>query len=237
MYVSIMCIKYYDNIVNFLAKSSTMARKTKEAAYATKLSLIEAAIDCFAKQGVSATSLASIASHAGITRGAIYWHFKNKIDLLKEVWFKSDQELEELLQELALLYPDNPLEQLKHFLTQLLQSLADNPRRRKIFEILYHKCEFVGEMQGASELQQKLRLEEYPKIEEILQSCITLGQLPKRLDVKRAAIVMRAYISGIIENWLFSPQSFDIKQMAARFVASLLDMLQLSPSLLHSAQD
>ncbi|KSB87046.1 hypothetical protein LFZ31_05135 [Salmonella enterica subsp. enterica serovar Newport str. S09097] len=39
------------------------------------------ALRLFSQQGVSATSLAEIANAAGVTRGAIYWHFKNKSDL------------------------------------------------------------------------------------------------------------------------------------------------------------
>ncbi|KMV73799.1 hypothetical protein AI29_12660, partial [bacteria symbiont BFo2 of Frankliniella occidentalis] len=71
-----------------------MARKTKAQAQETKSLLIEAAIDCFASRGVSATSLSEIAEHAGMTRGAIYWHFKNKTELFKEIWVNSDEEID-----------------------------------------------------------------------------------------------------------------------------------------------
>ena len=42
---------------------------------------------------------------------------------------------------------------------------------------------------------------------------------------------MRSYISGLMENWLFSPQSFDLKEEARSYVAILLEMLQLCPTL------
>ena len=58
-----------------------MARKTKRQAQETKQQIIDAALRLFTVQGVSATSLSDIASAAGVTRGAIYWHFKNKVDL------------------------------------------------------------------------------------------------------------------------------------------------------------
>lgn len=232
MYVSIKSNDYSNNYEEVKAKLSTMARKTKAQALETKSQLIEAAIDCFANQGVSATSLADIATHAGMTRGAIYWHFKNKTDLFKEIWVNSDEECDALHQEFAALYPNDPLGQLKHFLTSFLQSLVVDQRRRNIMEIIYHKCEFVGEMQSLSQLQQKLMLEDYPKIEETLKQCIASHQIPANLNIRRSAIVMRAYISGVVENWLFSPNSFDLSELAPTLVQTMIDMLVFSPTLL-----
>ena len=59
-----------------------MVRRTKADAEATRLSLLDAAEQLFQARGVSRTSLNDIATAAGTTRGAIYWHFKDKADLL-----------------------------------------------------------------------------------------------------------------------------------------------------------
>lgn len=66
-----------------------MARKTKEDAFITRQRIINVAIREFSTQGFSSTSLADIASAAGVTRGAIYWHFKNKEELFNEIWQQS----------------------------------------------------------------------------------------------------------------------------------------------------
>ena len=58
-----------------------MARRTKEDAIATRNGLIDAAELVFREKGVSRASLSDIAQAAGATRGAIYWHFKDKVDL------------------------------------------------------------------------------------------------------------------------------------------------------------
>ena len=58
-----------------------MARRTKAEAQATRNALIDAAERLFDSRGVSRTSLQDIAQAAGATRGAIYWHFKDKADL------------------------------------------------------------------------------------------------------------------------------------------------------------
>lgn len=59
-----------------------MARKTKEEANATRESVLMAALDLFAEKGYSRTTLVDIAKRIGMTRGAVYWHFENKQDLL-----------------------------------------------------------------------------------------------------------------------------------------------------------
>ena len=58
-----------------------MARRTKEDADATRQALLDAAEAVFYAKGVGRASLAEIAQAAGATRGAIYWHFKDKVDL------------------------------------------------------------------------------------------------------------------------------------------------------------
>jgi TetR/AcrR family acrAB operon transcriptional repressor len=55
-----------------------MARRTKEDALATRDSILDAAELLFVEQGVSRTTLQHIATAAGVTRGAIYWHFLDK---------------------------------------------------------------------------------------------------------------------------------------------------------------
>ena len=59
-----------------------MARKTKEEAQATREGILDAAQVCFHEYGVAGTSLAMIGARAGFTRGAVYWHFKNKAEVL-----------------------------------------------------------------------------------------------------------------------------------------------------------
>ena len=58
-----------------------MVRQTKENAEITRQRIIDAAREVFLSRGVSRTSIEQIATKAGLTRGAIYWHFSNKTDL------------------------------------------------------------------------------------------------------------------------------------------------------------
>ena len=58
-----------------------MVRRTKADAEATRDQLLDAAQTVFYEKGVAGASLAEVAKEAGLTRGAIYWHFGDKVDL------------------------------------------------------------------------------------------------------------------------------------------------------------
>lgn len=208
-----------------------MARKTKQQAEETRQQILDAAVREFSAHGVSGTSLTDIAAAAGVTRGAIYWHFKNKVDLFNEVWALSESKIDQLELEYQVKYPDNPLRILREILIYVLVSTREDCRRRALMEIVFHKCEFVGEMSSVHDARKVLDLASYERIESVLQGCIEANQLPVNLDTRRAAIIMRAYITGLMENWLFMPESFDIKQEAPLLIDAFLDMLAHSLSL------
>lgn len=208
-----------------------MARKTKQKAEETRQQILDAAVREFSSHGVSGTSLSDIAAAAGVTRGAIYWHFKNKVDLFNEVWELSDSKIDQLELEYQAKYPDNPLRILREILIYILVSTREDCRRRALMEIVFHKCEFVGEMSSIHDARRVLDLASYERIESIFQVCIEANQLPIGLDTRRAAIIMRAYITGLMENWLFMPESFDIKHEAPVLIDAYLEMLGHSLSL------
>ncbi len=63
-----------------------MVRKTREEALKTKRNIMDVAKKLFCEKGFDKTSLTDIANEAGLTRGAIYWHFSNLDELFIELW-------------------------------------------------------------------------------------------------------------------------------------------------------
>ncbi len=93
-----------------------MARKTKQEAQETRQHILDVALRLFSQQGVSSTSLGEIAKAAGVTRGAIYWHFKDKSDLFSEIWELSESNIGELELEYQAKFPGDPLSVLREIL-------------------------------------------------------------------------------------------------------------------------
>jgi len=59
-------------------------RVRSEGSEASRKQLMSAAIDCFARLGYQGTSIDRIARDAGVTKGAVYYHFRDKEELLFE---------------------------------------------------------------------------------------------------------------------------------------------------------
>lgn len=72
-------------------------RKTKEEALLTKKIIVSKAVKLFKQKGFIATTLEEIAVEANVTRGAIYWHFKDKLDIVDELINKERENMTHML--------------------------------------------------------------------------------------------------------------------------------------------
>ena len=70
--------------------------------------LIDAAMDLFASYGYRGTSLSRIARAAGVTKGALYWHFSDKEEFFLAV-------VDKVLGEWGQPYPRKPIDTNKEF--------------------------------------------------------------------------------------------------------------------------
>src|SRR5690625_5575027 len=69
-------------------------------AEATREALLDAAEAVFYERGVARASLEAIARRAGLTRGALYWHFDGKADLFRQLLERVRMPYEELVREI-----------------------------------------------------------------------------------------------------------------------------------------
>jgi len=208
-----------------------MARKTKEEALQTRNRIIDTAEQVFYLQGVSRTSLADIASAAGVSRGAIYWHFKNKSDLFTAMFERVKLPLDELIAATLDVHELDPLERIREVIVHCLRDTTQDPQRRRILEILFHKCEFTEEMGEVVSRHQINVREGRTRLEGGLRNAVMKGQLPADLDLPRAAALLHAQITGMLADWLFTPDCIDLAADVELIVDAWFDMLHLSPAL------
>lgn len=183
--------------------------------------LLNAAIEQFALHGVSSTTLTDIADAAGVTRGAVYWHFTSKSELFNAMW-QEQQPLRELLHhQVKSLEGEDPLENLRNKFIVGLQYIAENPKQRALMQILYHKCEFSSEMISESEIRRKIGFN-YEYVRNIFHGCIRNGILPVDTNVEIILIILHSTFSGIIKNWLMDPHLFDLYQQAPLLVDNIM---------------
>lgn len=187
-----------------------MARKTKEDAQATRQQLLRAAVRVFAEKGVSRSSLQDIAAAAGTTRGAIYWHFKNKADLFDAMMGDAILPLEQAMQRMGHDANLDPLVELEQALMLTIRDIASNDETRAVFEVAILKVEYVDELLGIKARHMQACVNGTREIARSLQEAAARrGQvLPVRAEV--AAHGLNALLAGLIHTWMLAPQAFDL---------------------------
>lgn len=208
-----------------------MARCTKEEAQATRNRILDAAEDVFHEQGVAGTALEDIARAAGVTRGAIYWHFRNKADVFSAMCERVRKPMEAMVQAGGEEQEEDPLGQLRTTCLFVLREVGRDPHARKVFGILFHRCEYVDATESIMSDQLKSFHRGTQNIERILKNAVARKQLPEELNTRLAATMFHASWSGLLNNWLFSPKTFNLARDAERFVDACIDNLRLAASL------
>ncbi|MES2535041.1 MAG: TetR family transcriptional regulator [Pseudomonadota bacterium] len=211
-----------------------MARSTKEDALETRSRILDAAEDVFYEKGVSRTSLADVALASDVTRGAIYWHFKNKSDVFEAMCERIRLPMEAMVEATAGEGVSDPLSQLRKTVVFFLQQAATNPHSRKVLDIIFLKCEFGDAADPIRIREHECYVQGLERMQRILDNAIAMKQLPPDLDTRLAAIAIHAMVIGLIKNWLFSPASFDLAKDAEKLIDAHLDTLRNAPSLRRS---
>jgi TetR/AcrR family acrAB operon transcriptional repressor len=195
-----------------------MARRTKEDAAATRDSILDAAEQLFVQQGVSRTTLQHIASAAGVTRGAIYWHFDDKAVLFNAMMDRAKLPMRAALDELTASNGDDPLAELHQYCMRVLSETVSNPQARRVFEIAVLKMEFVDELDAVRARRTEHMAEWMALAESRVASALARGQVRHDVNPRTLALGLWVSIDGLIRNWLFDPQAFDLEQLGRALI-------------------
>lgn len=202
-----------------------MARRTKAEAAATREALLDAAEEVFLEKGVARTSLEQIARHANMTRGAIYWHFKNKADLFQAMLQRVRMPFQELVEEIG--DPglaERPLEAIRLACLKGFERL-EQPRYRRVHAILIHHCEVFGDIDPLT-MQNEMADEALGALREYFFSAARLGQLRDDISPDQAARLLQATLSGLFHDWLRNHERFSIYERGMELMDGLLTLMQ-----------
>ncbi len=195
-----------------------MVRRTREEALETRSRLIDAAESVFHDKGVARASLEEIAASAQVTRGAVYWHFKDKAELFDAMMQRVVLPAEDMLARAGATGESDPLELLRRATIEVLLRTARDARVQRVFDIAYHKCEYVGDAEGLRERHIASQNECLKTIEAGFRACVRAGRLPATVKPRIAAIGAMSLVSGLIANWVLAPKSFSLKLHAEPLV-------------------
>lgn len=206
-----------------------MIRKTRPAAELTRTQLLDAAEEVFLVRGVARSSLEEIARTAGVTRGAVYWHFRNKADLFNALIERARLPLSELLSELEGAVGNDPLRTLRELCVYALRGLARDQRRQRVYTIVFHRCEFLDDINPVVARLDGLAEEFERVLEGYFAAAAARGDLSPAVSPRAAAYALRTYLLGIYRDWLRGPAGLDIDAAAEALADALFGGLTSRP--------
>jgi AcrR family transcriptional regulator len=204
-------------------------RRTKAEAAETRCSIIDAAEKLFFEKGVANSTLDEIATAAGVTRGAIYWHFESKSDLFLELYNAAQ------LPRVNMTDVDDldgserdPLLLIETMACDWLQMLVQDRQRQRLLTILL-RTNLTDEFQPVKEELEKMDFEHTQHLENILVKAERQRRLAATWTPKSASRAFKWLMKGICWDWLLFGQKFDLVTDGCDEVKRLLTGFRAQP--------
>ncbi|MBO0763888.1 MAG: TetR/AcrR family transcriptional regulator [Hyphomicrobiaceae bacterium] len=115
-----------------MTKRSVLSRRAPEA---RRQAILEAALDVFGAQGFAAAKLDDVADKAGVAKGTIYLHFKDKQDLFEQMVREEVFPVIARLEELAKV-PDLPAELVLRAMFDVFRTQVLGTRRKDLLRLI-----------------------------------------------------------------------------------------------------
>lgn len=184
--------------------------------------ILAAAVSVFARKGFQRASLDEIAAEAGLTKGAIYWHFRSKNDLFTSLLqYRFQQHTAPLADDLerALAAPTAEARQLAiaAMLRDMLNRFHDNADWPRLY------LEFVSRTRDEQIAASMARLYDHARVlaKEMIVRMVDAGIADPDLDADTVSIFWCALMDGFMLTWVMKPETFADGQLVERTVAML----------------
>jgi TetR/AcrR family acrAB operon transcriptional repressor len=175
-----------------------LARKTKELAQETREKLLESALDIMSEKPFQAVSMSEIAGKVGLSRGAAYWHFKNKSDLLVNVIRDAYEKIRRDFIDAESMPLD--FEGLRGFFRNKLSLIRTSGHAQKINKLLRRHNEWPNEVH---EVVETLMSEVTSREREMITGVISRAQERKEIRRDMTAGELASILSAVFSGVLF----------------------------------
>ena len=196
-------------------------RRSKDDAERTRIELLDAAEQVFCEQGVAGATLEKISRAAGVTRGALYWHFADKTDLLRALHERAAPPQVEIILLAADEENDDPLGMLEAAAIEMLRLFEHDESRQRLFLIMSNHVASDVE----TEWLQSANADMSRALTALTAQARAQGRLNPDFTPEEAAVIMMATMNGLLSEWLRRGKSFPLAELGAKFVAAQTRMM------------
>ncbi|MGO1431438.1 MAG: TetR family transcriptional regulator [Halomonas sp.] len=178
-----------------------MSRR-KADAERTREAILDAAETTFLAQGVSRTTLAHIAQAAGVTRGAIYWHFEDKATLFNALLERVRLPLDGIVEDAVARLADTPAECLRDIAQSSLAAICHDLQLQRAATIVLHRCEKLEDDHPRISMITRLSEHAEARVEQLFEQVQQQGQLRADLTPVNARRQFHGFLIGTCFDWL-----------------------------------
>lgn len=198
-------------------------RRRKADSEQTRNAILDAAERGFCERGYAATTLEAISRAAGVTRGAFYWHFKDKAELLAALHARSLLPQEQILAAVADAEgPGDPLERLANAGVEALRDFEVNESRQRMFRITSD----LGIGSEGRAMPVRLDGELRSLMRRVMQRARDEGSLHPGFTPQEAAMLVHVTFIGLLSEWLRSDRGFPLAEFGEKLVRCQLAVLR-----------
>ena len=196
-------------------------RRSKDDAERTRFAILDAAEQVFCEQGVAGATLEKISRAAGVTRGALYWHFADKTDLLRALHERAAPPQVEIILLAADEENDDPLGMLEAAAIEMLRLFEHDESRQRLFLIMSNHVASDVE----TEWLQSANADMSRALTALTAQARAQGRLNPDFTPEEAAVIMMATMNGLLSEWLRRGKSFPLAELGAKIVAAQTRMM------------
>ncbi len=198
-----------------------MARKTKKEAMETRARLLESALDIMSRKSFHSVTMSEIAERIGLSKGAIYWHFRNKDDILAQLVESLFAEASERLWSGGL-PPENVDDIHKYYRNKMKNSIRGE-RFHKINTLIRRRQEWPPETQKtiSAFIQNKLT-DERNMLERAFKKHHLEEGGEEEISIEELSFVITAVFQGLFVLHLNDEYGFDFVKHTDFILDSLI---------------
>lgn len=198
-------------------------RRTQEDAAATRAAVLDAALRVFSRKGYAATRLEEVATEAGVTRGAVYWHFAGKAELYTALMQERTGKLVALYEEaLAPASRRAPLAAIERLLVRSLEHLHEDPEFRAVMELSVFKTEVTPELADGFRHKVAATRRLVDALAELVEAAVAAGEADPDVDPRASALAAVGLMHGSMLLALMEPPLIGSRATARRVVQTFL---------------
>jgi AcrR family transcriptional regulator len=201
-----------------MLSTGLLMRRTKEDAGKTRNDILNAAVALFAEKGVSNTSLQEIARAANVTRGAVYWHFKNKVEVFDALHERLHRPfVDMILEDIEKDHPE-PLDQLRALCINILLQLETDIAKTQALKLFLIRCEYTGDLASYKAKHRAKKAESMKLFCRYFEKAQQQGKLPPNADPELLAMSVNCFMKGILFEYLDNPDQFPLREKVPQLI-------------------